>query len=288
MGLFATNRNRLPDIDGSPKFGSSISNDISYGYADCKGRYTLEVDQFSERIQAILNDGGDVLNFVHGFNANFETAITKGLNVAAEYGESKIGPRNIVVLSWPSLGSLCEYEQDKENAGASKQLARVLEGQLNLQSARRSIHLHCQSFGNIALTAIAKDLAGCDSKLAEVVMTAPALPANAFTDSEQLQRLPDHADRITVYYNPKDYGQLFQWLVSGSFKMQQNGPVRETLPGNVFVVNAGKVLLFHHGYYLSSGHVIEDILATLDGAPADSPALKRRYIDALKHFELIK
>lgn len=285
--LFATNRNRLSDDGDPPKFGSSVSCDISYGCADGERKHLLSVDEFLDRIRATLDEGGDVLNFVHGFSADFDKAIAKGQKVAAEYVE-KNANRDFVVLSWPSLGNPCEYNQDKENAEASKQLARVLEGQLNLQPAEQSIHLLCQSFGNIAFTAMVKELATSEVRLAEVIMTAPVLPADAFTDPEQLLRLQDHADRITVYYNPKDYGQLFQGLLQGSFKMQQNGPVRDTLPENVVVVNAARVLWWNHEYYRTSVRVIKDINATLDGVAADSSTLQRRYVAASKHYELTK
>ena len=286
--LFATNRNCLSNSNGL-SFGHDVTNSIHFGYVDSnRVRHSLDAPSFFGRIQATLNVGGDILNFIHGYNADFDEALRRGEEIVRLYGDDVVDhKRDVVVLSWPSIGALKQYEQDFKNAQASGILATVLESQLSLPSAENAIHLSSQSFGNVALKAIALRLNASRAKLAEVIMTAPTLPESAFSDANQLARLPSMAKRITVYFNRSDFGQIFQPLLNANVKMAQRGPIRRGLPENVVVVSVAKVAPLRHSYYLRSNKVIADINAALKGEPAGSPVLNRRYIPRKKHFKLI-
>jgi len=291
--LFATNRNRL-DRSDPPKFGGELSGEIHYGYRDEDGRaHTLEPDEFLDRIQSSLSQGRDVLNFMHGFYADFESTLEKGAKVAQAYATPSAGAeREVVVCSWPSVGRLLGYEQDYANALASgKQFAEVIQSQLSLESAAGAIHTLSQSFGNVALMATVQELKlkkTDEPKLAQVILTAPVLPEDAFEDAAQLLPLSSLAQRVTVYYNPDDFGQYFKGLLAADSYMQTKGPLRASLPQNVVVVNTDPVLRKAHQFYLYSKDVVNDVYQAINGVAADSSSLARRFVKRKQHYELFK
>jgi len=284
--LFATNRN-CDCNSGVPSCGTKISKAIHYGYIDSNGgRHSLDREPFLNRLQETLNAGGDILNFIHGYNANFDDAIDTAEQVYNHYGENTVThKRDLVLLSWPSLGKLLAVKQDFDNATLSgSPFAHILKSQLKLDSSENAIHLHCQSFGNVAMNATVQELKVDRVKLAQVIMTSPTLPEASFSNSKQLLALPDMADRVTVYYNTHDFGQCFQWLLDTDTTMLQRGPKRDAMLSNIVVVNVHPVAGARHKYYLQSAKVIADVRATLNGTPADSSSLKRRKTP--KNYEL--
>lgn len=100
--LIVTNRPYTPDDSKGRLFPNEVSEyrKVSYFVAACDGQNWLmnPAENFSDGMSTI-NDGRDILLFVHGHGKAFTSVLTRGHQIAEKYDVS------MILFDWPSFNS---------------------------------------------------------------------------------------------------------------------------------------------------------------------------------------
>jgi esterase/lipase superfamily enzyme len=148
-------------------------------------------------------EGRDVLLYVHGFNETFETALTSYARVVAKL-EFTGAP---VLFTWPSAGSVLDYNYDRESAMWSRD---ALEETLTALAANPKvgrIHVLAHSMGALALLESLRSISDRTSgmlagRFGAVILANPDVDIDLF--KRQMARLPYLAAKTTVIISNRD------------------------------------------------------------------------------------
>ena len=180
-----------------------------------------------------------------------------------------------MAFSWPSAGSLSEYEPDQKNADASvdaliEVISTVASTLKDSNGRRAKIHIIAHSMGNrILLQSLYKINQSRgdyfqESPFGQIVLAAPDVGAIMFNNLSS--HAVDLSEQVTYYYCESDAA------LNASRKLNQYEPVG-LLPyfdDGLFTINANGVgtSFIGHGYYASSREVLSDIeLMLKHGSP---------------------
>ncbi|AMV39882.1 alpha/beta fold hydrolase [Planctomyces sp. SH-PL62] len=168
-----------------------------------------------QEFRAMLRGGNsrrDVLIYVHGFNTPFDFAVMRLAQIVHDIRFAGVP----VAFSWPSHGSVWDYDQDEQNAERSvDDLAAVLKEAIDEQAARPEalrgkVHVIAHSLGNRvtlrALDALDSELPAGERPFGQLILAAPDVSVAEFT-----QRLPAahrRSDRTSLYFCPDDNALL--------------------------------------------------------------------------------
>lgn len=317
--FFVTNRDIL-SADGAPWFGARFNPDgpscLRFGRAtgEKKGDeyavtgVTIAPEQLGssdsggrvvgskavmDALKARMTGKGarDTLVLIHGYASTFETALQRGLQLAAEYRPHN-KPLNIVVFSWPSNGTMTpfiDYHSDRDDARDSGEamaravlILRQFVDQLpEEERCDRHIHLVAHSMGNYALRAGVQHLRRLlgdelPRLFAEIVLVAADEDDDSFEHDHKLRLLPRLGRRVSVYFAPQDRALIISDTTKGNpDRLGSDGPKQVSgLPTKIVLLDCREVALVDdkwtaHQYYRSNARTRQDIVHTLEGLPAD-------------------
>ncbi len=210
---------------------SDFDLDLSYRILDedKKGKDVSPERQFFQELFRRMEDGMDVLIFVHGYSHSFNKLMGTVGRMHRGYVEnqnSKIG--HLIVFSWPSAGNFGQYGYDRKVARSSAQtlvdfvehlhkyvnekFAGSENEDLEKTEERRQEFLHrfnimAVSMGNYVLEEFVLQWAashGLKQTFNEVIHMAADVGADAYAPENALSGMLNVARRVHVYVNRSD------------------------------------------------------------------------------------
>ena len=257
-------------------------------------------------LQQAMDQGCDVVIFVHGFNVDWWSAVASALSLEFMLNQAQGKPVRVVLFTWPSGGKKIpwwSYFSDRNDARASADaVGRVL---LKLRDylieARRrslaggqdpcrgSIHLLCHSMGNYVLQRALHRIRefSTDGKLPRIFdhifMCSADVADDVFERGRPMERLPEMARTVTVYHNRGDLSMPISDYTKGNTdRLGWGGPSRPAdLDGRVHAVDCSPIVdgFVEHSYY-RCGAVNTDIRQCIDDVAPEDPTRNR---DPVRH-----
>lgn len=224
----------------------------------------------------------DVYVFIHGYNNDFEKAISV---IAAIW---HFLPRQGVPIAytWPAgMGGLRGYFYDRESGEYSiyhlKEFMRILVSIPEIEK----IHFIAHSRGtDVLLTALREILierggrdyiAPEDRKLGNVIIAAPDLDLETILQRVTAEEIPSKIDRLTVYMSKSDEAIGFStWLFVSQKRVgriveedltevQKQRAGVKTMAGSAFVSSQFKAGIIGHSYFYSHPAGLSDLILIL-------------------------
>ena len=266
---------------------------------------------FASLYQAMRNgreQGGDTLLFVHGFNNDLEKALDTLEELVETYvKDPNCTIDNVVLFTWPSCGNLLRYrndQQDARNSGiamlraycmlqeffntafAPKRVGTGATANIALRNplCDKHIHLMCHSMGNQVLVALMeamiKDGVAVKNLFTELVMVGSDVDWDSFNPQKPLFHINNICERVSVYYNDKDFALFISDTTKGHPKrLGKDGPQNLTdIPSHIYFMDVSKApdinplgrdAIIHHWYYKDSAVVRADILQVFAGTTTE-------------------
>ncbi len=319
---FATNRN--PNHAQTPTdFGKGFSEtslgDLRFGQANVK-KGTLDHNSiqvlpdnpaegsealFAQIRKTMKSKSLDSLLFIHGFNVSFKAAVESAAQIGEFYSKlsNKTYQPNIFVFSWPSDGEVTSYINDRHDAEASgyafarglMKLATFLKSSNGEEACQQKINLIAHSMGNYVLRHALQQAqkitngASLSRIFDNIVLTAADEDNDAFQFEHKLAKLPELAQRITVYFNNGDLALATSDLTKGNpDRLGHDGPSKpHQIQAKVVIVDASDVVkgISEHSYHVEDVKVAKDIIAVLRGESSDKIP-DRQYVPHANKFRL--
>ncbi len=319
---FATNRNpnhAQTPTDFSKGFSETSLGDLRFGQAKVK-KGVLDPNsiqvlpdnaaQGSEALFTQLRDSMksqslDSLLFIHGFNVSFKAAVESAAKIGERYAKlsNKTYQPNIFVFSWPSDGEVNSYVNDRHDAEASgyafarglMKLAAFLKGADKEEACQQKINLMAHSMGNYVLRHALQQAKKITNDVSlsrifdNIVLTAADEDSDAFEFDHKLAKLPELAQRITVYFNNGDLALATSELSKGNpDRLGHDGPTKpHQIAAKVVIVDASDVVkgTSEHSYHVEEDKVAMDIIAVFRGESSDKIP-SREYVPHANKFRL--
>ncbi len=202
---------------------------------------------------------GDTLLFIHGFQYTFEASLAHIHKLSEIYLAPKDSPiAHLVYFSWPSRGSLTDYQDDQVDAVESgKVLGRLFRKTRQFlfeffgskEDARNEfcghrVHLAAHSMGNQVLVHLIEEMNHYPqepfSLFGEVLLLNADADWNVFEPGRPLHELPEYCDRTHIYNNYSDDALWVSQHTKHFVKrLGRQGPLDlDTLPPRTLVVDA--------------------------------------------------
>ena len=159
--------------------------------------------------------GRDLLVYVHGFNNTFEGAVLD----AAHLSDGIKFTGDTMAFSWPSRGSLLNYNWDRESAMYSRDaLDQVLEDLLASPSVGR-VNIVAHSVGTMLTMEALRQLYAklgdyAADRIGAMVFASPDIDMDVFTAS--VQRIGPLAPKVTIITATDDRALAVSRWVNGS------------------------------------------------------------------------
>ncbi len=252
-------------------------------------------------LQQAMDQGCDVLIFVHGFSVDWWSAVASALSLEFMLNRVQGKQVRVVLFTWPSDGKKIpwwSYFSDKNDARASADaLGRAfLKLRDYLMEARRrslaagkepcggAIHMLCHSMGNHVLECALRRVHDCSmgGKLPRIFdhifLCAADVADDVFDRGEPMARLPEMARTVTIYHNKGDLSMPISDHTKGNTdRLGWGGPNRPAdLDGRVHSVDCSPIVkgFVEHNYY-RCGLVNSDIRQCIDDVPPDDSKRNR-------------
>jgi esterase/lipase superfamily enzyme len=158
--------------------------------------------EVENRVAAVGPIAGDVLVFVHGFNAGGQDSQFRLARLVADSGFR--GPA--VLFSWPTQNRLFAYGADREAAAAARDSLEDLIRDLTKRPGVARVHVLAHSMGAwLAMEALRQNAIGgsptFEGKLGEVMLAAPDVDLDVFR--AQMTRL-GRGVRVSIFVAADD------------------------------------------------------------------------------------
>ncbi|WP_198000856.1 alpha/beta hydrolase [Gimesia fumaroli] len=230
---------------------------------------------FLESLNALLERSPqkDVLVFVHGFNVNFPSAVTRAAQIANDL------PFNgaVVCYSWPSQGGVEKYLLDGQVANASVEpMVQFLETLVSSVPKGTKINIMVHSMGNRVVMRAMNRLPEHfrqTKPFQNVILAAPDVGVSEF--KELSPAIIAQSNRVTLYSGSGDVALVASKAVN---QERRAGDSREPLilEGiETIDVSAVDTSFMSHSYYGSNRAVLSDLFALLK---QDSSAADRKWL----------
>ena len=299
-----------------PGAGTDLADKLSARFDDGFGQVTIYPENLAasppllgsgtlfSRLKPRMDQGADVLVYIHGFNVSFDEAA--GSAAALQAKLDKAGLDIIVVLfTWPSDGKstpFISYKKDRDDAAASglafsrafQKLHDFLVGLPRDAYCGCAIHLLCHSMGNFVLENtlwhLRKNTPGKLPRIfAEIVLASPDVDDDAFESENKFGRLTELARRINVYFNRGDEALVISDKTKGNpDRLGEGGPKHPMdVPSGVVNLDCSEIVggLVEHSYYLDEA--FRDVTQVLAGAREDKIP-RRAYVASANAYRLGK
>lgn len=245
--LIATNRSFEPGADDGIFFTNSISDfrKVNYLLASCEGgKWTLSpVKDLSTGLK-VIDDGGDILVYVHGHGKSFPQILTRSNQIKEKYSIS------MLVFDWPSYNfnfnkSLTHIRKCGENFyNLLQQLKQYRKLEMD---GEQHLSLFMHSLGNYYLTHMVVN--GNNQYMSEkifdnIIMNAPAVRSDEHGNVISQLRIQE---RLFVVLNGRDRVLRGAQLLTLS-KMLGNEPLKP-FAGNSIYVDFSNVAGEEHTYF---------------------------------------
>lgn len=249
-------------------------------------------------LKAEMEKASDVLIYIHGYNVDWEDAVSSALALQYMLNRGEGDQKNAIVFlySWPSDGSampFAAYWSDRSDAEASG--ASMGRGMLKLHSfmialrndakkrkdklCNQEIHILCHSMGNYvlqnALNKMIRERA--DQRLPRLFnhlfLCAPDVDDDVLELGKPMARLHELGLFVSVYYNNGDLALHGSDITKGHpDRLGQTGVANESMMHRkVHQIDCTPIVrgLVEHSYYLW-GRVNDDIQMSIKKVAFDS------------------
>lgn len=292
--LYATNRQQQKNEQGDISYANEYGSDLAFGTSHVRISRTNKSDLKSKVIQTIWQGSPspegqveitkltptteapflqnlnalierapqkDVLVFVHGFNVNFPSAVSRAAQIANDL------PFNgaIVCYSWPSQGGVEKYLLDGQVANSSVEpMAHFLETLVNSVPPDTKINIMVHSMGNRVVMRALNRLPESfrqTKPFQNVILAAPDVGVSEF--KELAPAIIAQANRVTLYSGSGDVALVASKAVN---QERRAGDSREPLiiEGiETIDVSSVDTSFMSHSYYGSNRAVLSDLFALL-------------------------
>lgn len=273
-------------IPQSHKFGSIGSSEFTRawqraatGFDDALAIEAAdEIDQntFLQAMgAALVENGDDILVFIHGFNSSFSDAIIR----AAQIGFDLKIPGVTAAFCWPSKARVEGYVADAETVRLCEQPLAEFLGMLQAKFPDKRINLMVHSMGNRILAEVLNNLQKypelSGAKFGQIILAAPDLDARQFRKLAHLY--PQVASRTTLYVCAKDKALHVSSTINANDRIGRVPPV--IVINGIDTIEASDVDLdfLGHGYYAEAAGVLYDMsmLIHFRSAPASRVRLRK-------------
>lgn len=233
----------------------------------------------------------DILIFVHGYNADLDTALGSVKKLHEKYVENPNSTiKHIILFTWPAKEKILKYRDDARDAKLSGYaLARSLAKLKDLYKkyfvhnkkpqCEQYLHLMCHSMGNRVLESMFVGLASMNVELntmfKEIILTGADIDYDSIHEPKPLSRVIDLSERVHIYYHNNDralgisemtknaFNRLGRWGAKNSLKLSDG--VFQSDVTDIRDEKFGKGTVAHHWYHFDSPSVIEDMIAVFNG-----------------------
>ncbi len=155
-----------------------------------------------------------VLVFVHGFNNLYEEAVYRFAQIVHD-SKADVVP---VVFTWPSRGSIFDYNYDKESTNYSRDALEDLLTQIARNPAVGEVTVMAHSMGTWLAVEALRQMAirhgRVDPKISNVILAAPDLDVDVF--AQQYQSLAGKAPHFTLFVSRDDRALTISKHISGN------------------------------------------------------------------------
>ena len=310
--LYATNRLQEKNAAGETGYANEFGDTLAYGtgqvrisrknHSDLKSKVIQTIWQgapdpegqveissltpaeetlFFDDLNSMLEHSPqkDILVFVHGFNVNFPSAVTRAAQIANEL------PFNgaVICYSWPSQGGIEKYLLDGEAANASVEpMAQFLESLVNSVPKGTKINIMVHSMGNrVVMRAMNRlpDLYAQTKPLQNVVLAAPDVGVSEF--KKLAPAIIAQSNRVTLYSGSGDVALVASKAVN---QERRAGDSREPLimeGVETIDVSAVDTSFMSHSYYGSNRAVLSDLFSLIK---QDTAAANRKWLLSKNHL----
>ena len=238
-----------------------------------------DMDGFASAIaaQAHALNCDRVLLFVHGYNQTFKTAIMRVGQIATDTQWRCA----VAAFSWSSEGKFDRYAADIERSGYA--VPELIETLRALGAAGLKVEIVAHSMGaRVSLTALSALCGRRPAPVAdELLLVAPDVSAEHDNDDfgHLLAKSGPCVHHATIYASDNDLILVTSEGVHGGIPRAGRVPERDLQYvaghyGNADVVDASAAPgdPFGHGYFVLSYEMMDDMMWTLAGVPAERRA----------------
>lgn len=260
-------------------------------------------------LKACMEQRGDVLVFIHGFNTSWPDAVGSALALqlalnAAEQADPNRHVR-VVLFTWPSDGlalPFVSYKSDRSEAAGSGYavgrgflkvrdfLADLHDRAGGAKPCGQNIHLLCHSMGSYLLQFALRRLdaftpgSALPRLFGHVFLCAADVNDNALEPGQPLARVHEIADNVSIYHNRSDMAMVVSDYTKGNpERLGRAGAARPLLLHHkVHQIDCTPIVkgIVEHSYYLG-GRVNADMRQSIDGLAQDDSLRKRVAVNNL-------
>jgi esterase/lipase superfamily enzyme len=248
---------------------------------------------FDELRLKMKADKSDLVLLIHGYAADFNTAIERAAQLKVEYAQAG-RPLEVAVFSWPADGTtvpFISYQRDRDDAKLSgpaiaRALLKLLDYFKELDRAEycfHDLHLVAHSMGNYALRhTLQAMLTQYPGKtlpriIKNIFLMAADEDNDTFEFDHKMARLPELTEALHVYYAASDGALHISDVTKGQpDRLGSTGPRKlSDLPHKVVLIDCNNV--HHtspltdagHQYYRKRLEVLADVRQVLAGISPD-------------------
>ncbi len=157
--------------------------------------------------------GRRVVIFVHGFNTRFDSSVFRFAQIIHD-SRADVAP---ILFSWPSRGSLLDYNYDRESTNFSRaELDYVIRQAVQSRDVSE-ITIMAHSMGCWLAVEALRDTSlktgGISPKISAVILASPDLDVDVF--SKQMAEIGPRRPQFTIFVSANDRALRVSRLISG-------------------------------------------------------------------------
>lgn len=248
---------------GAIQWPEKLPPDPATDFAVLEAR-RLEPERLSDWTRAHLPQSGRAVVFVHGYNTVFEASVYRYAQVAADSGAEAA----TVIFSWPSRGSMLDYNYDRDSATFSRDALEEALRRLTDLPEVRDVTVVAHSMGSWLAMEALRQMAirdgGPNPKIRDVALAAPDLDVDVF--ASQYLALGATPPNMVVFVSRDDRAlALSQRIGGGIDRLGQIDPEREPYKTELQLANLAVVDLtglksadrLNHGIFAQRPEIVK-------------------------------
>ncbi|WP_078058381.1 alpha/beta hydrolase [Rhizobium rhizosphaerae] len=177
-------------------------------------------------IKRSMPAGRRMLVFVHGFNNRYEDAVYRFAQIVHDSG-AQVAP---VIFTWPSRGSIFDYNYDKDSTNYSRDALEELLTTAAKDPAVADITIMAHSMGSWLVTESLRQMAIRNGRVApkitNVILASPDIDVDVF--QKQWEALGPKKPKFTLFVSQDDRAlQLSRRIAGNVERLGQIDPLQE-------------------------------------------------------------